>query len=107
MSIRTIAVVALTACAISACSPHRMNVRQGNFITQSLIDQVEVGMTREQVQFLLGRPLASGPFNPDRWDYIYYLTSQYVDDDRGYLVVWFDGDVVERLEVRDRPRRDR
>lgn len=46
---------------------------QGNLLDQEDIDQVEVGMTRGQIRFLLGTPMIDDPFHDDRWDYIYYL----------------------------------
>ena len=46
---------------------------QGNLLKQEDIDQVEVGMTRNQVRFLLGTPMIDDPFHDDRWDYVYFL----------------------------------
>ena len=46
---------------------------QGNLLNQEDVDQVEVGMTRPQVRFLLGTPMIDDPFHKNRWDYIYYL----------------------------------
>ncbi len=48
-------------------------VYQGNLLDQEDVDQVEVGMTRNQVRFLLGTPMLDDPFHADRWDYIFYL----------------------------------
>ena len=48
-------------------------VSQGNLLDQADVDQVEVGMTRNQVRFLLGTPMIDDPFHIDRWDYVYYL----------------------------------
>ena len=46
---------------------------QGNLLKQEDIDQVEIGMTRNQVRFLLGTPMIDDPFHDDRWDYVYFL----------------------------------
>jgi outer membrane protein assembly factor BamE len=46
---------------------------QGNLLKQEDIDQVEVGMTRNQVRFLLGTPMIDDPFHDNRWDYVYFL----------------------------------
>ena len=46
---------------------------QGNLLKQEDIDQVDIGMTRNQVRFLLGTPMIDDPFHEERWDYIYYL----------------------------------
>lgn len=52
---------------------YRASVSQGNLIEQDDLDQVEVGMTRNQVRFLLGTPMIDDPFHASRWDYVYYL----------------------------------
>ena len=57
----------------SACV-YQANVAQGNFIEDKYLDQVEVGMTKNQVRFLMGTPMIDEPFHENRWDYIYYLT---------------------------------
>lgn len=52
---------------------YRANISQGNLIEQEDLDRVEVGMTRNQVRFLLGTPLIDDPFHQDRWDYAYFI----------------------------------
>jgi outer membrane protein assembly factor BamE len=63
------------------------------------ISQIEVGMTRSQVQFLLGTPMVADSFHRDRWDYAYYFRQgRSKDVQQRWLVVYFDGDLVERIE---------
>lgn len=69
--------VALLALMLSACSSlefpwvYKISVQQGNILDQEDIDQLEIGMTKRQVQFVMGSPLLVDTFNPDRWDYYY------------------------------------
>lgn len=59
--------------ALSGClSVYRVEVQQGNVVTQEMIDKLKPGMTRSQVRFVLGTPLITDVFHPDRWDYYYY-----------------------------------
>ncbi len=84
--------------ASSACV-YRINIQQGNFLDQKAVDQVQAGMTRSQVRYLLGTPMVADSFNKDRWDYIYYLKkgrTRHVDSRR--VTVYFDGDKVARLD---------
>jgi outer membrane protein assembly factor BamE len=84
--------------ASSGCV-YRINIQQGNFLDQTAVDQVKAGMTRSQVRYLLGTPMASDPFNKARWDYIYYLKkgrTRHVDSRR--VTVYFDEDKVARLD---------
>jgi outer membrane protein assembly factor BamE len=52
---------------------YQATLSQGNLLKQEDLDQVEVGMTRRQVRFLLGTPMIDDPFHEGRWDYVYYL----------------------------------
>jgi outer membrane protein assembly factor BamE len=52
-------------------TPYRMEIQQGNFLTQDMLSQLKPGMTKEQVRFLLGTPLVVDPFHADRWDYVF------------------------------------
>jgi outer membrane protein assembly factor BamE len=88
----------LAACALAACV-YRIDIQQGNLLEDTDIEQVEVGMTRSQVQFLLGTPMVADSFHRDRWDYTYYFRqgrSRAVE--RRWLVVRFENDRVARIE---------
>ena len=50
---------------------YKIDIQQGNIITQEMIDQLRPGMTKRQVTFVMGTPLVRDPFNQDRWDYVY------------------------------------
>jgi outer membrane protein assembly factor BamE len=84
---------------LAAGCVYRINIQQGNFLKQADVDQVQTGMTRSQVRYLLGTPMVADTFNKERWDYIYYLKkgrSRHVDSRR--VTVFFDGDKVARLD---------
>lgn len=55
----------------SAITPYRIDIRQGNYVTQEMVAQLKPGMTRDQVRFILGTPLVTDVFHADRWDYVY------------------------------------
>lgn len=59
--------------AMSGGCVYRASISQGNLIEQDDLDQVEVGMTRKQIRFLLGTPMIDDPFHASRWDYVYFL----------------------------------
>lgn len=69
---RLIVLLATAALAGGCISIYRADVQQGNVVTQEMVDKLKPGMTRAQVRFVLGTPLITDPFHPDRWDY-YYL----------------------------------
>jgi outer membrane protein assembly factor BamE len=55
----------------SVLSPYKIDVRQGNFVSQEMVAQLKPGQTRDQVRFILGSPLVADIFHADRWDYVY------------------------------------
>ncbi len=57
--------------ALSGCI-YRMDIPQGNRIDPEMIGQLEIGMSRKQVEFLLGSPAIVDPFHPDLWHYVYF-----------------------------------
>lgn len=78
---------------------YRQDIQQGNLLDREQVDQVEVGMTRSQVRFLLGTPMVIDSFDSNRWDYIYSLQRGHSRKVRKrHLVVWFEGDKVARIE---------
>jgi outer membrane protein assembly factor BamE len=88
----------VAALFLSACV-YRMDVQQGNLLDAQDVDQVEVGMTRSQVRFLLGTPMVNDTFDKDRWDYVYSLRRGHERKvTQRHLVVWFEGDKVVRVE---------
>jgi outer membrane protein assembly factor BamE len=50
---------------------YRLDIHQGNVVSQEMIDQLRPGMTKRQVAFIMGTPLLADPFHDNRWDYIY------------------------------------
>ncbi len=89
----------LVAAALAGGCVYRINIQQGNLLDADLIEQVEIGMTRLQVRFLLGTPLVNNPFDKDRWDYYYYFKEGKTrEKTTHHFVVFFDGDQVSRFD---------
>lgn len=83
--------------AASGCV-YRAPLSQGNLLKQEDLDQVSVGMTRNQVRFLLGTPMVDDPFHAARWDYIYYLTiGREKATYKRWVSIYFVNDVVSEI----------
>ncbi len=99
---RTITTVArlplLALLALTAGCLYRMEVQQGNLLDPSQVSQLETGMTRSQVLYLLGTPMVPSAFNEDRWDYYHHLDNFRGRQSTRKLTVWFKDDKVERIE---------
>ncbi|HXZ48178.1 MAG TPA: outer membrane protein assembly factor BamE [Usitatibacter sp.] len=63
--------VLLFAAALAAGCIHKIDVEQGNYVTQDQVDQLKPGMTKAQVKQVLGTPLLTDIFHDDRWDYYF------------------------------------
>ena len=69
---------------------YRIEIQQGNYITQEMVAQLKNGMTREQVRFVLGTPLVTDIFHADRWDYVFYRERSSGEFEQRRLAVFFD-----------------
>jgi outer membrane protein assembly factor BamE len=96
-----VAVLALSAAfSLPGCTVYKINVQQGNYLKDDKIAQLKVGMTRRQVQYLLGSPILQDPFHPDRWDYIFYFRNGKTNKvSKRNMVIFFDGDAVESIKL--------
>jgi outer membrane protein assembly factor BamE len=94
----------VVAFALGLCSAgcvYRVNIPQGNYLEAKNLDQVQVGMTRSQVRYVLGTPMISDPFHPDQWDYLYYFKDGKTRKvDTRLVVVYFADEKVTKI---DRP----
>ncbi len=77
---------------------HKVDIQQGNVITQRMIDQLKPGLSREQVMFIMGEPIHRNSFNDSRWDYLYSIEipGEYLERKR--LSIYFEGDTVTHFD---------
>lgn len=104
------AVAALAGCSsfeslnlVNVFAPYRVEVVQGNVVTQEQAARVVPGMTRTQVRDLLGSPLLTDLFHADRWDYVFTLYRQGQPLQRRAVAVFFEGDILKRIDAADLP----
>jgi outer membrane protein assembly factor BamE len=91
------------ATLLSGCV-YRMNIQQGNYLEGRTVDQLQVGMTRSQVRYLLGTPMVPESFDKERWDYLYYFKRGRVHRvQERHLIVWFKDDKVAKFERNNVP----
>ncbi|MDP4652271.1 MAG: outer membrane protein assembly factor BamE [Haliea sp.] len=88
-----LALASLTACGnFGFPGVYRIDIEQGNIVTQDMIDQLKPGMSQRQVRFILGTPLVEDSFNADRWDYPYLLRNGSDLIRQASVSVHFEGD---------------
>jgi outer membrane protein assembly factor BamE len=93
----------LAACASRPHLVHKIDVQQGNVVTQEMVDQLQPGMNRAQVQFVMGSPMVVDTFHQERWDYIYRFKPGYGKVEQDQVSLYFEGDSLARISGSIRP----
>lgn len=94
----------LTACGfVGFPGVYKIDVEQGNIVTEDVVDQLERGMSRRQVRFILGTPLVEDTFNRERWDYPYVIKNGEKIIRKSRVTVFFDGDRLINVTGAHRP----
>lgn len=101
-------VLFLCSALLAACSnpakylptftPYKVDIRQGNFVTQDMRDRIKPGMTKAQIKAALGAPLINDVFHPERWDYIYRLQEQGRVTAHQRLTLYFENGTLARID---------
>jgi len=94
-----ITVLPLLTAACSFFSPYRMEIQQGNYVTQEMVSQLKPGLTRDQVRFVLGTPLVNDIFHDERWDYIFVRRrANSTDVEQRRIAVFFEDGKLKRVD---------
>jgi len=83
---------------IDSIKPYKIEVQQGNLVTQEMLAKLKPGMTPSQVRFVLGTPLIVDPFRKDRWDYVYRLQKGNTMTQQRHITVLFENDKLIGIE---------
>jgi len=93
-----LSVLGVFATLASGCV-YRMDIQQGNYLEGKTVDQLQVGMTRSQVRYLLGTPMVPDLFDKDRWDYLYYFQrGRLKRPEQRHVIVYFKDDKVTSFD---------
>ena len=93
-----LALLQFTGCSLVPYILYKIDVQQGNVVTQDMIEKLKPGMTKSQVRFVLGTPLIVDAFRDNRWDY------PYMDQEKGELVaqkrltIFFENERLNHFE---------
>lgn len=88
----------LAACSVvDKVSPYKMDIQQGNVVTQEMVSKLKPGMTRSQVRFIMGTPLIIDAFHTDRWDYVYRFQKSGTLTEERRVTLFFEGDTLRQV----------
>lgn len=77
---------------------YRIDIQQGNDVTQEMLNQLKPDMTKSQVSYIMGTPLLIDTFHPDRWDYIYSFHPGNGDREQRRITLYFEDDKLDHIE---------
>ncbi|MFK3648807.1 outer membrane protein assembly factor BamE [Lysobacter enzymogenes] len=106
---RKVLLVLSLALVTSGCGIiYKQPIYQGNLLEKTAVDQLQAGMSKQQVQTLIGTPSIEDPFHQNRWD---YTSTQRVDrlghTSRKNLTLWFENDALTKWEGDYFPEQDK
>lgn len=77
---------------------YKPDVQQGNTFDEKQLSQLKVGMTKQQVVFVMGTALLKDPFHKNRWDYLYTFAKNQNNAERRLLTLYFDKNILSRID---------
>ena len=89
---------------LGACSymekikPYKIDIQQGNVVTQEMVAKLKLGMSTSQVRFILGTPPIVDVFHANRWDYVYRYQQAGVLTEERKIALFFEADALKRIE---------
>lgn len=93
-------------CLLTACV-HRLDIQQGNVITQEMVAKLSKGMAQRQVLGVVGTPMVIDPFSSDRWDYVYSMKSGRSDGSQfSHVTLYFKQGILDNIVVHDKPLKE-
>ncbi|MGK0673673.1 MAG: outer membrane protein assembly factor BamE [Halothiobacillaceae bacterium] len=94
--------LALTACASSFMPDflqvYKMDIHQGNILDEDKVKRLRLGMSENEVRFLLGSPMLVDVFHQNRWDYVYYNKPGKDEPEQRRLTLFFEAGQLARIE---------
>ena len=92
-------VLSLLASACGVLTPYRIEIQQGNYVTQEMVAQLKPGLTRDQVRYVMGTPLLTDIFHEERWDYVFVRQRANSNDvEQRRLAVFFEDGKLKRVD---------
>ena len=95
---------------VTGCSnyipAYKIDVQQGNILTQEDVNQIKTGMDKNKIQYILGSPTITDPFHPDRWDYAYTLKPGWGDLEKKNVTLYFEKDILVKISGSVLPDQD-
>ena len=77
---------------------YKVDIQQGNVITQEMLAQLQIGMDKKKVNFVMGSPIIMDTFHSNRWDYLYTVQTKGGRPKRRRITLFFEDDLLARID---------
>lgn len=94
--------VIFTLFIVTSCAniPYQIDIDQGNQVTQAQVNQLSLGMSKEEVKFIMGTPMLNDIFNLDRWDYMqYHKSGETSEISENKLILYFENNLLVNVDL--------
>ncbi len=107
-TLRTVALAAVLPTLFSACAVYKLDIQQGNVITEEMVEKLANGMDKIQVNSIVGTPLVVDPFRDNRWEYVYSMKKDdHVTQQFSYVTLVFNQEKLSDIQVHEKPVREK
>ena len=93
-----LALLQFAGCSVMPSILYKIDVQQGNVVTQDMVEKLKPGMTKSQVRFVLGTPLIVDTFRDNRWDYAYVRQEKGELIEQERLTIFFENERLTHFE---------
>ncbi len=85
-------------------TPYRIDIIQGQAITKEQLSKIQIGMQKNDIQFILGSPSVNSIFGADTWNYIFFYRRGSTDIvKKRQVTLKFSGDILENIQADELP----
>ena len=83
---------------LASCAAYKPDVQQGNTFDRKQVSQLKIGMTRQQVVFIMGTSLLKDTFHKNRWDYVYTFAKAQGKAERQLVTLYFKRNKLSKID---------
>ena len=76
---------------------YRINIQQGNVVTEAMLSQLKPDLSKEQVIYIMGPPVIKNSFNDNRWNYIHVIVRGNDPEERTLITLFFKDEKLVRV----------
>lgn len=99
MKNKQLILISLFLFSLTSCiSTYKLDVQQGNVVSEEATAKLRIGMSPEEVKAIVGTPLLQDDFQQQRWDYVFYLNKGGKEVVRKDMVLFFANNKLARIQ---------